>query len=47
VLEGEATAIQGFKAEAESNAPIYNLNGVRVNKAGKGVYIQNGKKFVK
>ena len=47
VFDGEATAIQGFKAEAESNAPIYNLNGVRVNKAGKGVYIQNGKKFVK
>lgn len=47
VFEDEATAIQGFKAEAESNAPIYNLNGVRVNKAGKGVYIQNGKKFVK
>jgi len=48
VFEGEATAIQAIENEVEdNNAPIYNLNGVRVNKAGKGVYIQNGKKFVK
>ena len=47
VFDGEATGIQSIATEAESNAPIYNLNGVRVNKAGKGIYIQNGKKFVK
>lgn len=46
VFEGDATAIQAFKAEVENNAPIYNLNGVRVNKAQKGVYIQNGKKYM-
>ncbi len=30
------------------NAPVYNLNGQRVNKNNlpKGVYIQNGKKFI-
>lgn len=32
----------------DPNAPIYNLSGVRVSKnsLNKGVYIQNGKKFV-
>lgn len=28
----------------DSNAPVYNLAGQRVNKAQKGVFIQNGKK---
>lgn len=28
------------------NAPVYNLNGLRVNTVKKGVYIKNGKKFV-
>ena len=47
IVEGEATAIKGFQAEAQdANAPIYNLQGVRVNKAQKGIYIQNGKKFI-
>lgn len=46
-LEKVATGINGVKA-AESTAPVYNLNGVRVNKVQKGLYIQNGKKlFVK
>jgi len=26
---------------------IYNLNGMRVKNAGKGVFIQNGKKVIK
>lgn len=47
IVEGEATAIKGFQAEAQdANAPIYTLQGVRVNKAQKGIYIQNGKKFI-
>lgn len=47
IVEGEATAIKGFQAEAQdANAPIYNLQGIRVNKAQKGIYIQNGKKFI-
>jgi len=45
--EGDATAIQAIATEAENTGAIYNLNGVRVNKAQKGVYIQNGNKFVK
>jgi DNA-binding beta-propeller fold protein YncE len=28
------------------DAAIYNLNGVRVNKVQKGVYVVNGKKVV-
>jgi len=45
--EGDATAIEALANEAENAGAIYNLNGVRVNKAQKGIYIQNGKKFVK
>ncbi len=44
------TGIEAVKTVApavDANAPIYNLNGVRVaNAAQKGIYIQNGKKFV-
>jgi hypothetical protein len=31
---------------AKANGPIYNMAGQRVEKALKGVYIQNGKKFI-
>jgi len=48
--EAQATAIFGVKelkakANAENGA-IYNLQGVRVNNASKGLYIMNGKKYV-
>ena len=46
VFDGEATAIQGVQTKVEKNSAIYNLQGVRVNKAQKGLYIQNGKKFI-
>ena len=46
VFEGEATAIQGINAAENNDGAIYNLNGMRVNKAQKGIYIQNGKKYV-
>lgn len=43
-----ATGISAVSAEkAAVNAPIYNLAGQRVSKATKGLYIQNGKKYVK
>jgi hypothetical protein len=46
-LDGsEPTAIQKIETKSENNDAIYNLQGVRVNKAGKGIYIQNGKKFI-
>ena len=44
-LEGPATAIQTISASAD-NAPVYNLAGQRVMKAQKGLFIQNGKKFM-
>lgn len=44
---GETTAINDIESIAEDkNAPIYNLNGQRVTNPTKGVYIQNGKKFI-
>ena len=41
-----ATGINGVKADALKDAQIYNLQGVRVDKAQKGLYIVNGKKVV-
>ena len=40
------TGITNVKANADSNA-IFNLNGQKVNKAQKGLYIINGKKVIK
>ena len=48
-ISGTPTAIETVKT-AEGidleNAVIYNLNGQRVDKAQKGLYIVNGKKVV-
>ena len=46
VDEENYTGISSVKTTAEDNDAIYNLQGVRVNKAQKGLYIQNGKKYV-
>lgn len=43
--EEEVTGIRELNSSANKGA-IYNMNGVRVEKAKKGLYIQNGKKFV-
>ena len=40
-----ASGINGIKA-ADATAPAYNLQGVRVNSAAKGVIIRDGKKMV-
>ena len=42
---GCSTGINDVKAES-ANAPIYNLQGVQVKNATKGVFIQNGKKYI-
>lgn len=43
-----ATSIFGVESATEgANAPVYNLKGMRVEKAQKGINIQNGKKYVK
>ncbi|MBO4827635.1 MAG: hypothetical protein J5506_10485 [Prevotella sp.] len=42
----DLSGVNALTVNKNSNAPIYNMAGQRVNKAVKGVYIQNGKKFV-
>ena len=43
----DTTGIGNISSDEDaSNAPIYNLSGMRVQKAQKGVYIRNGKKYV-
>ena len=42
---GEATGIDTIE-NAELTGELYDLQGRRVNNAQKGIYIQNGKKFV-
>ena len=44
-LGGETTGISNVDADAE-DSELYNLSGVKVKKAQKGVYIQNGKKVI-
>ena len=42
------TAIDAIKAaDADDNAPMYNLAGQKVSNSYKGVVIKNGKKLVK
>lgn len=45
--ESDATAIQKIENDNEGNDAIYNLQGVRVKNAQKGLYIINGKKVIK
>ncbi len=45
-LDGETTAIEGIAAEKTNNGEVYNLQGQRVVKAQKGLYIVNGKKVL-
>ena len=41
-----AAGVGAITIPLNTNAPIYNMGGQRVSKAVKGVYIQDGKKFV-
>jgi hypothetical protein len=44
---GNTTVIESvLNNGVAANAPIYDLSGRRVNAAVKGIYIQNGKKFI-
>ena len=45
-IKGEATAIKAMERAIENGA-VFNLAGQRVVKAQKGLYIQNGKKYIK
>jgi hypothetical protein len=47
-VTGDPTAIESvINVEEVQNDEIFNLQGIRVNKAKKGLYIINGKKVVK
>ena len=46
VGDEEVTGIEGIMANEQTVKNIYNLSGQKVNKAHKGLYIQNGKKVV-
>lgn len=47
-VDSNSTGIDGVDAENDSSAdaPVYNLNGQRVNNVGKGIYIKNGRKVL-
>ena len=45
---GTTTAVSEVKMDtADADAPFYTLQGVKVSRPVKGVYIHNGKKFIK
>ena len=45
LFSGETTGIDSVVKENGSDV-LYNLKGQRVNQAGKGMYIKNGKKVI-
>ena len=47
VKEAEQSAISELSSEAEAEAPVYNLQGQRVNASRRGLYISGGKKVVR
>ena len=47
-FDGKVTGIDAaLKDKGQMKSDVYNLNGQRVKKATKGLYIVNGKKYVK
>ena len=47
VFDDMQTLISEIQAESKSNHSLYNLQGQRVKKAQKGIYIINGKKVIR
>lgn len=45
-FESTSSGIENINAEIANDTPIFNIAGQRVEKAVKGIYIQNGKKFI-
>lgn len=45
-IEGSTTGITTVSHTESTSDAIYNLNGVRVQNPAKGIYIQNGKKYI-
>ena len=45
-VESVSDGIGTIQADEDDNAPVYNLNGQRVNTPRKGIYIKKGKKVL-
>ena len=43
----DTTGINGITTEIGEKQEVYSLDGIKMNAAKKGVYIQNGKKIIK
>ena len=43
----DTTGINGITTETGEKQEVYSLDGIKMNAAKKGVYIQNGKKIIK
>ena len=46
ILDDFSTGINSVDADADDNAPAYNIAGQRVNKSHKGIIIKNGHKYL-
>lgn len=46
-LNSHNTAVQSIAAPNTANTAIYDLSGRKVTNSNKGIYIRQGKKFVK
>ena len=46
VFDDETTGISSIESVNQANGNVFNLNGQRVVKPAKGLYIVNGKKFI-
>ena len=46
IVEGTPTGIKVIENTQNKNATVYDLNGVRLSEAKRGINILNGKKFI-
>lgn len=46
-LSDTATGINNVASDMKDNAPVYSLQGQRLSTPRKGIYIQNGKKYIR
>ena len=45
-IVSDPSGIDAIENGQQADAPVYNLNGQRVNTPGKGIYIKNGRKVI-
>lgn len=46
LIDDTDTGIKEYHTYKQKNTPIYNINGQRIKNTNKGIYIQNGNKFI-